>query len=120
MARKPATPATPAPKATLACDAAPVDSGAGVPVAVREPERVAEWMTETEVLFALVGAALTEAEVDDATCETGVVVASAAAGYNRGRMLLTSAGMEAYHPGVLPAVSAELISAAKADCEAMA
>lgn len=118
MARKPATPATPAPKAALACDAAPVDSGVGVPVAVCEPERVAEWMAEIEVLLAPVGAALMEAAVVDEA--TGVVVASAAAGYNRGRMLLTSAGMEAYHPGVLPAASEELISAAKADCEAMA
>lgn len=117
MARNPATPARPAPTAAFACDAAPVDSGRGEPVAVGVPERVAEWTAEMEVLLARVGNALAETTVEVAT---GVVVASAAAGYNIGRMLLTSAGIEAYHPGVLPAASEELISAAKADCEAMA
>lgn len=80
-------------------------------------------MAEIEVLFALVGVALAAlAEPVELALEmtTGVVVASAAAGYRRGKMLLTSAGMEAYHPGVLPAASEELISAAKADSEAMA
>lgn len=84
---------------------------------MREPERVAEWTAEMEVLLAPVGAALADTALE---VTTGVVVASAAAGYSRGRMLLTSAGMDAYHPGVLPAASEELISAAKADCDAMA
>jgi len=87
---------------------------------------VAEWTAETEVLFALmVGSALTTelmAELAAAVADetTGVVVASAVAGYSKGRMLLTSAGIDAYQPGGLPAASAELMSAAKADGDAMA
>jgi H2-forming N5,N10-methylenetetrahydromethanopterin dehydrogenase-like enzyme len=86
-------------------------------------DRVAEWTAEMDVLFAPVGVALAEpAELAELAVEvtTGVVVASAATGYSRGRMLLTSAGIDAYHPGVLPAAREELISAAKADSEAMA
>ena len=122
MARKPATPAKPAPTAAFACDAAPVDSGRGDPVAVRVPlaDRVAEWTAEMDVLFAPMGVALAELAELAVEVTTGVVVASAATGYSRGRMLLTSAGIEAYHPGVLPAAREELISAAKADSEAMA
>lgn len=115
MARKPAIPASPAPTAAFACDAAPVDSGRGAPVAVREPDKVAEWTAKMEVLFELVGSPVPVA-LADATAEdeltTGVDVASAAAGYIRGRMLLMSAGMELYQSGVLPAASDELISAA--------
>jgi hypothetical protein len=87
---------------------------------------VAEWTAETEVLFALmVGSALTTelmAELAAAVADetTGVVVASAVAGYSKGRMLLTSAGIDAYQPGGLPAASAELMSAAKAEGDAMA
>lgn len=92
---------------------------------------MAEWTAETEVLFApVVGSALTTeltaelaaAELAAAVADetTGVVVASAVAGYSKGRMLLTSAGIDAYQPGGLPAASAELISAAKADGDAMA
>jgi hypothetical protein len=115
MARKPTTPARPAPTAAFACDAAPVDSGRGAPVAVREPDRVAEWTAEMEVLFEPVGipVALAEAAAElELELTTGVVVASAAAGYIIGRMLLTSAGIEAYQPGVLPAARDEPISAA--------
>ena len=92
--------------------------------------RVAEWTAEMEVLFApVVGMALTTELMAELTAEltaavadetTGVVVASAVAGYSKGRMLLTSAGIDAYQPGGLPAASAELISAAKADGDAMA
>lgn len=80
-------------------------------------DRVAEWTTEIEVLFEPVGIALAELAVEVAT---GVVEASVATGYSRGRMLLTSAGIAAYHAGVLPAAREELISAAKADSEAIA
>jgi hypothetical protein len=140
MATKPATPARPAPTAAFACEAAPVDWGAaGEPVAEwcadeTATGRVAEWTAETEVLFApVVGSALTTELMTELTAEvtaevtaadadetTGVVVASAVAGYSKGRMLLTSAGIEAYQPGGLPAASAELISAAKAEGDAMA
>ena len=70
-----------------------------------------------EVVFEPVGVALAELAVE---VTTGVVKASAATGYSRGRMLLMSAGIDAYHPGVLPAEREELISAAKADSEAIA
>jgi hypothetical protein len=133
MATKPATPARPAPTAAFACEAAPVD-GEAVGELVAEwcadetaTGRVAEWTSETEVLFApVVGSALTTeltAEVTAAVAAdetTGVVVASAVAGYSKGRMLLTSAGIDAYQPGGLPAASAELMSAAKAEGDAMA
>lgn len=65
MARKPATPARPAPTAAFKCDAAPVDSGRGEPVAVRDPDRVAEWTAEMEVLFAPVGIELEPVAVCD-------------------------------------------------------
>jgi hypothetical protein len=87
-------------------------------------DRVAEWTEETVVLLAPVGAALTETAVEEGVGvaeETGVVVASAtAAGYSWGRMLLTSAGSDAYQPGVSPAASDEAIWAAKAEEEASA
>lgn len=132
MATKPATPARPAPTAAFACEAAPVDWGAAGELVAEwcadetATGRVAEWTAEMEVLFALVvGSALTTeltAELAAAVADetTGVVVASAVAGYSKGRMLLTSAGIDAYQPGGLPAASAELMSAAKADGDAMA
>jgi hypothetical protein len=69
------------------------------------------------VLFEPVGTALAELAVE---VMAGVVEASAATGYSIGKMLLTSAGMDAYHPGVLPAAREELIATAKADSEASA
>jgi hypothetical protein len=127
--RKPTTPANPAPKATRVCDAAPVDSGSADAVALPLPlaDRVAEWTEETVVLFEPVGIALTELMLALAlalalgvTRGAGVVEASVAAGYSWGRMLLTSAGSDAYQPGVLPASSDEAMSAAKAEEEASA
>ena len=86
-------------------------------------DRVAEWTEETVELLAPVGAALTETAVEEGVGvaeATGVVVASATAGYSWGRMLLTSAGSDAYQLGVLPAASDEAIWAAKAEEEARA
>jgi hypothetical protein len=89
-----------------------------------------EWTEETVVLLEPVGTALTElAELAELAAEervgvaeatAGVVEAWAAAGYSWGRMLLTSAGSDAYQPGTLPAASDEAISAAKAEEEASA
>lgn len=81
IARNPATPTRPAPTAARACEAAPVDSGIGDPVAVRLPlaDKVAERTAEMEVLFEPVGIAPAELAVE---VMTGVVSASAAIGYN--------------------------------------
>lgn len=99
-------------------------------VADRAADRVAERTAELEVLFEPVGVALAELAVEvmigvalaELAVEVmiGVVEVSATTGYSRGRMLLTPAGIDAYHPGVLPAAREELISAAKADPEASA
>jgi hypothetical protein len=82
-------PASPAPTAAWTCDAAPVASGIGDPVAVRLPLAVrlaladfvalADSVAEWTVLFEPVGVALAELAVE---VMTGVVEATAATGYS--------------------------------------